>query len=374
MLIASIGRDPRRVHARVHRGRQARAVREAARPDDARVRAGPRGRGRARPAARHRRLHAPLRRRLPAGQGVARRRRDRRGADPPQRPPQPDGARVVHELHDDDRLDDPRDRHQPLAARRGARRRSRSSRPSGRRRRSRTSRTRSSRCSRPRSGILVDGRVLRQLPVRLRRPVRAGRLGGHGVAGQPGRGRPGRRRGRRAPRAAQLAGPVRRRLRRRAPGLDQRPRAGRDRRPQRLGRLRGDQGHRVRRGGGEDRRAHRDRLHREARPVPDEGRARPVHVPDDAAARAARRSSRTSGYEHIELSPREDFIPFFTPPARRRGDDQGVPAGARRRAGVEVASLLPLFRWSGPDEDERAGGRPVLEAVDRDRGRARRRP
>lgn len=58
------------------------------------------------------------------------------------------------------------------------------------------------------------------------------------------------------------------------------------------------------------------------------------------------------GYEHIELSPRDDFIPFFTHP---RVDTAGVRAfrDALRAAGVEVSSLLPLFRWSGPDEDER---------------------
>ena len=63
-------RDPRRVRPRVHRGRQAGHVREAARPDDPRVRGDPRGRGGARAAARHRRLHAPLRPGLPPGQGA----------------------------------------------------------------------------------------------------------------------------------------------------------------------------------------------------------------------------------------------------------------------------------------------------------------
>ena len=58
------------------------------------------------------------------------------------------------------------------------------------------------------------------------------------------------------------------------------------------------------------------------------------------------------GYEHIELSPREDFIPFFRHP---RVDTATIKAfrKALEAAGVEVASLLPLFRWSGPDEDER---------------------
>jgi myo-inositol catabolism protein IolH len=58
------------------------------------------------------------------------------------------------------------------------------------------------------------------------------------------------------------------------------------------------------------------------------------------------------GYEYIELSPREDFLPFFLHP---RVDTATI---ARFRmaldaAGVEVSSVLPLYRWSGPDEDER---------------------
>lgn len=58
------------------------------------------------------------------------------------------------------------------------------------------------------------------------------------------------------------------------------------------------------------------------------------------------------GYEWIELSPREDALPFFHHP---RMDD--ATADALRReldaAGVGIASVLPLYRWSGPDEDER---------------------
>jgi myo-inositol catabolism protein IolH len=58
------------------------------------------------------------------------------------------------------------------------------------------------------------------------------------------------------------------------------------------------------------------------------------------------------GYRYLELSPREDFLPFFVHP--RAGRDQ--IAAFRRElaaAGVEVASVLPLYRWSGPDEDAR---------------------
>ncbi len=58
------------------------------------------------------------------------------------------------------------------------------------------------------------------------------------------------------------------------------------------------------------------------------------------------------GYRSIELSPRDDFIPFFVHP---RVDRAGIRSfkGALDAAGVDVASMLPLFRWSGPDEDER---------------------
>jgi myo-inositol catabolism protein IolH len=58
------------------------------------------------------------------------------------------------------------------------------------------------------------------------------------------------------------------------------------------------------------------------------------------------------GYEYLELSPREDFTPFFLHP---RADDGTVRAfkKALDAAGVRVASHLPLYRWAGPDEDER---------------------
>jgi len=58
------------------------------------------------------------------------------------------------------------------------------------------------------------------------------------------------------------------------------------------------------------------------------------------------------GYEYVELSPREDFMPFFLMP---RVDDARVRAFKRALdgAGVKVAANLPLYRWSGPDEDER---------------------
>jgi myo-inositol catabolism protein IolH len=58
------------------------------------------------------------------------------------------------------------------------------------------------------------------------------------------------------------------------------------------------------------------------------------------------------GYSRIELSPREDFLPFFVHP---RADAAQIAAfrKALDAAGVQVSSVLPLYRWSGPDEDER---------------------
>ena len=58
------------------------------------------------------------------------------------------------------------------------------------------------------------------------------------------------------------------------------------------------------------------------------------------------------GYSWMELSPKADFIPFFGHP---RADDATV-AHLRKRAadaGVGIASVLPVLRWSGPGEEER---------------------
>ena len=58
------------------------------------------------------------------------------------------------------------------------------------------------------------------------------------------------------------------------------------------------------------------------------------------------------GYEYLEMAPHEEFLPFFKHP---RADRAKVAAfrAAVDAAGVQIASLLPLYRWSGPDEDER---------------------
>ena len=58
------------------------------------------------------------------------------------------------------------------------------------------------------------------------------------------------------------------------------------------------------------------------------------------------------GYSWIELSPKDDFIPFFRHP---RINDAGVRRLKKvaADAGVGFASIIPLNRWSGPDEDQR---------------------
>jgi myo-inositol catabolism protein IolH len=58
------------------------------------------------------------------------------------------------------------------------------------------------------------------------------------------------------------------------------------------------------------------------------------------------------GYDSIELSPRPDFIPFFVHPRADRAKVTEFRA-ALRDTGIELASILPLYRWSSPDEDER---------------------
>jgi len=58
------------------------------------------------------------------------------------------------------------------------------------------------------------------------------------------------------------------------------------------------------------------------------------------------------GYEYIELSPRDDFMPFFLHPRADRGSIKAFK-DALGAADVKLACTLPLYRWAGPDEDER---------------------
>lgn len=58
------------------------------------------------------------------------------------------------------------------------------------------------------------------------------------------------------------------------------------------------------------------------------------------------------GYKYLQMTPHADMIPFFNHP---KADDDLVKKmrKACKDAGVEIASTLPVLRWSGPDEDAR---------------------
>lgn len=74
------------------------------------------------------------------------------------------------------------------------------------------------------------------------------------------------------------------------------------------------------------------------------------------------------GYDWLQLTPHVDMIPFFNHP---KADDALVAQfkKACADAGVGIASVLPVLRWSGPDEDAREAAvrywkRAVQIAVD----------
>jgi myo-inositol catabolism protein IolH len=58
------------------------------------------------------------------------------------------------------------------------------------------------------------------------------------------------------------------------------------------------------------------------------------------------------GFEYLQLTPHKDFIPFYRHP---KADDELVDAFAAAcdDAGVQIASVLPVLRWSGPDRETR---------------------
>jgi myo-inositol catabolism protein IolH len=76
------------------------------------------------------------------------------------------------------------------------------------------------------------------------------------------------------------------------------------------------------------------------------------------------------GYEYIELSPRDDFCPFYKYPRV----DKALIKNMKRwmsDAGVKISNLLPLHYWSGPDELRRQAAvlnwkRCIQIAVDMD--------
>src|SRR5438132_9057047 len=58
------------------------------------------------------------------------------------------------------------------------------------------------------------------------------------------------------------------------------------------------------------------------------------------------------GYRYIELSPRADFLDWWVHPRAYPERIREFKA-ALRDHGVKIASLLPMYRWASPNEDER---------------------
>ena len=169
-------------------------------------------------------------------------------------------------------------------------------------------------------------------------------------------------------------------LPRRAPGVDQRPAPGRDRRPERLGRLRRDRASprpASRPSGpasGSRSTTSRSRTStaRPGRRRParrhDEDRARPVHVPDDAAAWSCPGWSPTSATSSSSCRrARTSCRSSCTRGRTGRRSRRSRPRSPRRASRSLDPAALPLVR---PGRGRAAGGGPLLEAGDRDRRRA----
>ena len=58
------------------------------------------------------------------------------------------------------------------------------------------------------------------------------------------------------------------------------------------------------------------------------------------------------GYDHIELSPRSDFLDWWVMP-RATKERVTTFKAAMKAAGVGLATLQPMYRWASPFEDER---------------------
>ena len=69
------------------------------------------------------------------------------------------------------------------------------------------------------------------------------------------------------------------------------------------------------------------------------------------------------GYEWIELSPRADFLDWWVAP-RVYPERIASFKKALKDHGVKIASLLPMYRWASPHEDERQTAVALLEEGD----------
>ena len=64
------------------------------------------------------------------------------------------------------------------------------------------------------------------------------------------------------------------------------------------------------------------------------------------------RATAELGYEHIELSPRSDFLDWWVMPRATRERIAAFKAALKAHH-VGLASLQPMYRWASPFEDER---------------------
>ena len=72
------------------------------------------------------------------------------------------------------------------------------------------------------------------------------------------------------------------------------------------------------------------------------------HLPLDQLCRKA----ADLGYDYIEVSPRDDLLPWWVRPRAHKARVAEFKK-ALKDHGVQVASLLPMYRWASPHEDER---------------------
>jgi myo-inositol catabolism protein IolH len=73
-------------------------------------------------------------------------------------------------------------------------------------------------------------------------------------------------------------------------------------------------------------------------------------------------------FPSLELSPRDDFLPLFAPPAAGTQQCEELKR-ALREAGIELASMMAVYRWSSADDAERNAAvdywRRAIEIADR---------
>jgi myo-inositol catabolism protein IolH len=62
--------------------------------------------------------------------------------------------------------------------------------------------------------------------------------------------------------------------------------------------------------------------------------------------------ARALGYDWLELTPRDDFLPYYLHP-RADADRITTFANALRDQELELASLMVLYNWSDPDDEGR---------------------